>query len=115
MVKRNMKLAVLLLTFLLATAFASVAGAEPAKENIPAWVKEEVGIWKSLGLLKGDQNGNVLPGNAAWKLALYSLYLIGWDAISRLSRNKMSIGRYEHYRQKKIALKAIFFFPARLA
>ncbi|GGD86383.1 S-layer homology domain-containing protein [Paenibacillus nasutitermitis] len=58
------------LTSVMTLSLASVsaaASAPKAQEPIPGWASAEIAEWKGLGLLKGDENGYVLPNNGVLK------------------------------------------------
>lgn len=52
----------------LVLTYAQLSNAESSKqEKIPAWASAEISVWKDLGLLKGDAQGFVLPGQQVTK------------------------------------------------
>ncbi|MCU6708666.1 S-layer homology domain-containing protein [Paenibacillus sp. J5C_2022] len=61
--KWKWKQAVVLIALVSAMSVTSAAatGAAAMKEEIPEWASEEIAVWQELGLLKGNERGQVLP------------------------------------------------------
>jgi hypothetical protein len=66
-IKWKQGIAAVALTSLAALTFASASGAAASKEKLPAWAATEIAVWKELGLLKGNELGNVLPYDSVKK------------------------------------------------
>lgn len=58
--------AVIAVTSAMTFAYASAAPAGTT-ETIPVWASEEITSWKDMGLLKGDQEGRILPNEGIRK------------------------------------------------
>lgn len=65
--KRKLGVAAIAMMSAMTLTFAPMSGAAANKEQIPAWASTEIAKWTELGLLKGNQQGNLLPNESVTK------------------------------------------------